>query len=312
MYDEEYKKLLDTFNKSIYNYIEEKDEPIYHYTSPDGLNAIISNSTLRFTDRNYLNDYTEGRYIMKLCLDNDFTDILPDEYIGKFKSLCNEFYNNPLKKKVPTFQCSFSTGDDLLPMWNYYSKNDGIKGYNVGFASNVLVDNIKTCSYKQNSSSDNGLKISGGEVVYDKDNQIKIIKKVMCDYTAFLAENTNNTSFYNLVVELLVDKLLFVGSFFKAECFNYEKEYRLLITPRMNPVTQEYCVLEKEPKTVTKNGLIIPIIDLEFKKSVLESIKVSPTLDYKEAKSSLRNALRNYSYQYDEIKITSSDIPVRY
>lgn len=312
MYDDKYKGLLDAFNKTICNYIDEKDEPIYHYTSPYGLNAIVSNSTLRFTDRNYLNDYTEGRHIMKLCIDNDFTDILPNEYMGKFKSLCDEFYNNPLKKKVPTFQCSFSTCDDLLPMWNYYSKNDGIKGYNVGFASDALLSNIKTYSYKQDSSSDNELKISGGEVVYNKDSQIKIIKKVMNDYTAFLTGNISDVAFCNLVVDLLVDKLLFVGSFFKAECFNYEKEYRLLITPRMNPVTQEYYVLEKEPKTVTKNGLIIPIIDLEFKKEVLQSIKVSPTLDYKEAESSLRNALKTYSYQYDEIKITPSGIPVRY
>ncbi len=312
MFGKKHEKLLYFFNSPICEYIPNNNVSIYHYTSPDGLNSIISNSTLRFTDRNYLNDYTEGRYIMMLCMKNDFTDVFPKEHIDKFKSLCQEYYNNPLKKKVPTFQCSFSTLDNILPMWNYYSKNDGIKGYNIGFESDFLISNIKTYSYREANSSDDGLKIRGGEVIYDVAHQIEIVKKVMSKFSPFLTENKGDKPFCDLALDILTAKLLFIGSFFKDECFSYEKEYRLLITPTINPVNQEYFILHKKPQTVTKNGLIIPIIDLEFKKEALQSIKISPTLDYNEAESSLRNALNTYSYPYEEIEITPSGIPVRY
>lgn len=39
---------------------------IYHYTSPVGAMGVIENNTLRFTDRNYLNDYSEGMYTLDL------------------------------------------------------------------------------------------------------------------------------------------------------------------------------------------------------------------------------------------------------
>ena len=54
---------------------------IYHYTSPVGAMGVIENNTLRFTDRNYLNDYSEGMYTLDLCLEN-LNDLTEE---GKFR-----------------------------------------------------------------------------------------------------------------------------------------------------------------------------------------------------------------------------------
>lgn len=311
---EKYSKLCGIYNKSVNDYISDNSQPIYHYTSPEGLNGIISNHTLRFTDRNYLNDYSEGRYVMKLCKNSRVSSLLPTEYKQYFKDLCQEMLDNPLKKKIPTFQCSFSLNEDVLPLWNYYSKSEGIKGYNLGFDSNCLLNNIKTSSYKEDDESKNSLTIFGGKVVYSIGKQKAIIKNIVADFAKIAYNNIDDSAFCRMVIELLVDKLLFIGSFFKPNHFKYEEEYRMLILPLLtieNGVNK-YSVINKTPESTIKNGLIIPHIDLEFNKAVLLRIGISPTLDFYETKYNLINTLKMYSYNFESVNIVKSNIPVRY
>lgn len=49
--------------------LELKNPPdfVYHYTSKEAAKNIIKGNTLRFTDRYFLNDYSEGKYIYELC-----------------------------------------------------------------------------------------------------------------------------------------------------------------------------------------------------------------------------------------------------
>ena len=44
---------------------DEYDEDVYHYTSAESAKKILENGKLRFTDRNYLNDYSEGKFEKK-------------------------------------------------------------------------------------------------------------------------------------------------------------------------------------------------------------------------------------------------------
>ena len=49
-----YQELVAVNKKELSRYLSVDNSEIYHYTSPLGLNGIMSNNTLRFTDRNYL------------------------------------------------------------------------------------------------------------------------------------------------------------------------------------------------------------------------------------------------------------------
>ena len=314
MHEDKIKELLVLYNTRVDTYISNKAHPIYHYTSPEGLNGIISNHTLRFTDRNYLNDYSEGRYVMELCKNSRVSSLLPTEHKQYFKDLCCQMLDNPLKKKVPTFQCSFSLNGDVLPLWNYYSKSEGIKGYNLGFDSSSLLYNIKTSSYNEDIEPKNSLAIFGGEVVYSLGKQKAIIKNIVSDFAKMAYSNIEDFAFCRMVIELLIDKLLFIGSFFKPNHFKYEEEYRILILPLLtieNGVNK-YCVIDKTPESTVKNGLIIPHIDLEFNKASLLRIGISPTLDFEETKYNLKNALKMYSYNFESVNIVKSNIPVRF
>ena len=60
-------------------HLEYGEQPpfIYHYTSSGAAQSIISKGQIRFTDRYYLNDASEGRYVLDLCSDN-IEALLPD------------------------------------------------------------------------------------------------------------------------------------------------------------------------------------------------------------------------------------------
>ena len=44
------------------------DKPVYHYMTISTLMEILSNKKLRFSNRLYLNDYSEGKYVLDLCI----------------------------------------------------------------------------------------------------------------------------------------------------------------------------------------------------------------------------------------------------
>ena len=307
-----YQELVAVNKKELSRYLSVDNSEIYHYTSPLGLNGIMSNNTLRFTDRNYLNDYSEGRYVIKLCLNSRFELKLPEEYRPYFRKYCRTLYNTPAMKKRYIYQCSFSVHKDNLSLWNYYTKSDGMKGYNIGFNAEELSKKLVTRS----STEKSGITIYHSKVVYSKKHQKSIIKKIVDDFKDIIEKNRTNEAFCKIAIEVLVEKILFVGSFFKDSHFEHEDEYRLLIhlTPYWDTAEKQmkFMVLHDCAKTYEKNGLLIPYVDLEFRNEVLKSISASPTLQLDEIESNLINALKIHGYNADAIKIKKSNIPVRY
>ena len=307
-----HRELVSINNQDISNYISVENCDIYHYTSPAGLNGILSNHTLRFTDRNYLNDYSEGRYVMELCLDSRFECLLPKEHRSYFKKYYKILFDNPLKKSRYIYQCSFSTNNDNLALWNYYTKSDGIKGYNLGFRTVELSQNLVTHAESENR----GIRIFHGKVVYSKNNQKAIIKKIVSDFKGIIEEHTTDVEFCKLAIELLIEKILFIGAFFKDPHFAHKNEYRLLLhlTPYWDTESKrvKFLVIQKGANTYEKNGLLIPYLDIKFSNSDLKSISASPTLSFEETESNIRNALKVHNYNADAIQILKSNIPVRY
>ena len=192
-----YKKIINISNKDISEYIPAENGTIYHYTSPIGFNGIITNHTLRFTDRNYLNDYSEGRYVLDLCLHSRFETILPEEYRAFYKDTCKKLYDNLSIKKRHVYQCSFSLDSDNLSLWNYYTKDEGIKGYSIGFKTNELGKKVIT---NKGLSTGGRVKIFGSKVIYSVNLQKKIVKSIVKDFSNIIYENKTNKAFCNLAI----------------------------------------------------------------------------------------------------------------
>ena len=307
-----YQRLVNIHNAKLERYIDVSECNIYHYTSTSACNEILSHRTLRFTDRNYLNDYSEGRHVIELCIKSEFENLLPNEYSEYFKNRLQAFYDNPSKKQRLIFQCSFSLDNDNLSLWNYYTKSAGIQGYNLGFNSTELSHNLNT----YNESKHHKLTVFHGKIQYNTEQQKAIVEQIISDFIGIIKEYQSDAKFCKLAIDLMIEKILFVGSFFKKCCFSHENEYRLLIhlAPYWDPESKQikFMVIHKGANTYEKNGLFVPYLDIEFEKNDLKTISVSPTMNFDETESNIRNVLNIHGFNKDLVQIVKSDIPVRY
>lgn len=101
--------------------LELKNPPdfVYHYTLKEAAKNIIKGNTLRFTDRYFLNDYSEGKYIFELCKEH-LKNFMPESRLRtSFEKKLNERIAHGQKNQFFVYQCSMTTDQDSLCMWNY-------------------------------------------------------------------------------------------------------------------------------------------------------------------------------------------------
>lgn len=275
---------------------------ISHYTSPQGLKGIIENSSLHFTDRNFLNDSSEGIYVLDLISDN--LEYICDDisFIKPFiKEKCNEYKEKAVRNKFHTYQCSFSKNKDSLCMWNYYTKGDTIKGYSVNFNRELLIKSLRTKTPKGNE----GLRPYFGLVIYNKKRQLEIVKGIIHKFTEGCEKDFVKRG---LIISLIMEKILDNGAFFKKPCFDIEEEYRIVFVTVLTEKLEHYGIPSSE-KFKEKNGYFLPYIERNFSPNSIKETVFSPTLDNTFAKESLyRLLVKDYSH----VKTLPSDIPVRY
>lgn len=303
------------YNKiKLEEYIDNSSEKIYHYTLPSAFQNIIEKGQLRFTDKLYLNDKSEGIYSLQVCLDN--IDNVAGQWEQKHKELLiakiniikdhfSEYFSD---KMFYLYQCSFSLNGDSLCLWNYYSKNIGIQGYNLQFDSAILNDSLELKSKLENGEVPSFIY---GKVIYNKQKQIKIICDIAKVFYDFWKEEKKNDANINSIIDYFIDKIIFIGTFFKDEHFSVEEEYRFAIKIYMDENGQ-YLTLKNELSFFEKSGLFIPYIDVDFKHSALLSVGVSPTIDSESAKDCVMRIAVNYPNLKKKDSIRFSEIPIRY
>lgn len=290
----------------IRDYIKSGISTAYHYTSPSGFFPIIQNNSLRFTDRFYLNDKSEGIYVLQLCIDNiNYFERIDDKFRKDLEKTLRERLNVPQRDRFFVYQCSLSLDKDSLCMWNYYSKNDGIKGYNVGLSVVEAEKKIKP----QLLDNDRKPQLCYGEVIYDEKEQLKLIELLVMKFYEYSKRYEHNYSAFTCAY--LVDKIMFLGIFFKAKFFEIEKEFRLAFDLYLND-DGKYAVIKNEQKFYEKNGIYIPCIDINFDTEMLTRIGVSPTLNFKAAKESILRLVGDKYPQINGDSIFESKIPIRY
>ena len=133
----------------------QRAKSVYHYTSIGGLESILRNKTLRFTNIKYMNDKDE----IIAGLDSIAKDCNASDEVREQMRLAITNLGMQL------FVCCFSLKEDSLPMWNYYTKEINSQGYNIEFDDKKLVESI----LRSNPVLD-GCSFSFGNVDYSKDN----------------------------------------------------------------------------------------------------------------------------------------------
>lgn len=299
----ELNKLVELYNSIQLNcFIKSENVDIFHYTSPSVLNDILNKHELRFTDRQYLNDMTEGMYVLDKCI--NMLQNSSESFYKNIIKFCKKRKNNLNSRDFYVYQISFSLDEDNLCLWNYYTRGNSIKGYNLKFNSEDLIGKL---NIKPKLPSGTTPKPIGGKIIYDDEEQQKIIQNIIDQFKNF----SNKQTCDDMLFELLVDKLLMVGSFFKPKEFEVEHEYRIILDLFIKE-NGDIDTIDNQPGSFERNGYLIPFVDIGFDTHCLQGITISPTLNDDVMLSSiLRKAKKcNDSIKKDSIK--KSKIPLRY
>ena len=293
------RKIVEYYNNYPLDFIEQAS-PLYHYTSFDGFKSIITTGKLRFTNRLFLNDYSEGAYVLTLCINQaDFLFEKDDTFKQRFLEKCNERLATTGTDPFQFYQCSFTTDGDNLPMWNYYAGNGGI---NLEFNGEIVCDHYaKKCGNKATV-------FNCGLIVYEEGKQLKIIKKMILDFwEKSTAENREE------VIKLLIKKLMYAGIFFKSKSYETEKEYRIAFElfskdGMFNDFQTQYAQYKID--VMYAHGLIVPFVDVLFERYALKSLTV-PNLVTEKERQALKLFLMANGYDSVE-KIKMSKITKRF
>lgn len=287
--------------------LKKPPEFVYHYTSKEAAKNIIEGNTLRFTDRYFLNDYSEGKYIFELCKEH-LEELMPESRLRTyFEKALDERIAHGQTNQFFVYQCSMTTDQDSLCMWNYYTNQDSIQGYNLKFDSGKIAAAI----HPTLEVEDGKLPIYSGMVVYDPEEQLTILGNILQKFMGFAVKYDPEDRYGLMIAGVMIDKLSDQGVFFKKKCFSIENEFRVAISTYVED--GKFYAIKEERKTVKKHGLDIPYVDIHFDKEALIGITLSPTLKLADECSEVLRMTKDNGYSNVTVdSVCASEIPVRY
>lgn len=285
-------------------------EKIFHYTTSDTLIKIIEHKKIRFTNRLFLNDSSEGTYVLDLCM-RKIDDVWPayckyeKQQFVDFLELVNTKIDS---QHFQFYQASFSLCEDSLIMWNYYSQGNGI---NINFSEKILLESLR------NQLRDEVVKpiaLLHGCVIYNEEEQIEILKKVLLDFS--MAEQYSDEWYLFTAMAVLN-----IGTFFKHNGFHDEREYRIVYNLYRNQDNPAKCLslfINKEQDEAyefdvyQKANMLIPYVDVYFDSNAIQDITLSPKITAEYYADGLKVLLQKYGLATDQVKIKKSKIPLRF
>ncbi|MCE5188264.1 MAG: DUF2971 domain-containing protein [Eubacteriales bacterium] len=261
----------DLYNNCTQNLIERIsiDDIIYHYTSPVGIERILGNNTIRFSDSAFVNDSSETRYIYEVVLDvigdHSYQQTLEFDLWETLSHLAISVLSDEQAKDdtEPTslrYLCCFSQNPDSLSLWNYYTKTSTGIGFNIGYSFVGLVNALLSLD---------DFDLSTGKIVYKPDEQQSILRAVISSYNDKF-KNESDKEAQNIILNELEDCLYYLAAFIKHPAFFAEEEVRIVLS------TPYKAGQKRNAKYYEKSGIMVPYIPVFFDKSAVKAIGVSP------------------------------------
>ncbi len=283
------------------------DEPLFHYTSQDGLRGILKDRCLWLTEHRYLNDPSEiqhGKQVILDCIKECFqTCHSINYYSARLNGLVDESYI--------AFIASFCSKKDWLPAWRYYG-GDGT-GFAVGFKSEFFTRKISTGDPLEYFL----YKILYKEQLFkEKIYETLRIFKMWQDKGNF---NINSQE-CELYLEQLIRALLVQIPIIKNECFEQENEWRwcmikLYDGEKHDPIPLENLLVHSQDNQKLPffmkhvHSSVTRIKSSEFNFCDIDSIYVGPRLNFLEAKLWIEKMLKENKISandFEKIKIKPS------
>lgn len=287
--------------RQIYNDYSKGKIPqstLYHYTNLNGLEGILKNRELWFTEYKKLDDREEINY----AISTTKNEIKKFYQISSFKCFWSNFLNiypNHIKYHS-VYTASFCEKADYLPIWNKKYGNFG-KGYSIGFQESYFQppEHIKP-----NDSCVISLKINYGE-----DNFKSLITRFFkisddllnCFIDKRVGKRKKDIINISLGAEL-ASQIIPLMPGLKQERFSDEMEYRLYemefkINNKCYPVEIPVC-RKIGDKTIKSE---------KFNYNDICEIFVGPCLNFNDEKTRIENILKFSGYGENKILIKRSN-----
>ncbi|GGD89958.1 DUF2971 domain-containing protein [Paenibacillus nasutitermitis] len=261
---------------------------VYHYCSVDTFFSIIHNSTLRLSDINKVNDYSERKWI----LEKIFTELKKTSVQNENSNIFFEkLWDALVSYESDTFIACFSEEADLLSQWRGYAQ-DGT-GLSIGYSKKVLstLEVEHFTAFKK--------------VAYGKLEQSTYIKPIV--------SNLDNTPMFYGISNLYQNERFNIP-FYKNPAFREEKEWRLVYCQSPNGFLNYNTIGEPRIKAnfskikIRSDGRrLIPFMELDFskiKKDLIKSIIIGPKSLIKP--DDIRLFLYSEGYDSKNVKIHTS------
>lgn len=293
-----YKMLYEYFMQELRNRKINPQQSFYHYTSSNGLNGILNNKKIWFSNTKFLNDEQERSYTYKLLIDeinkmpnSKLNDGLRCYYDENSKEINN--VNTNLFEYDYYIAC-FSNNKDSLSLWNYYTKSDNSTGYNIEFDKQELINALNLTPMDIH-----------GQVIYNESEQRKLIQNILRRYNEEYNKLEDNDINAKLNISADMSQLIsFYSLFFKHPAFEHEEEYRVAIGKNSINSRKFKC------KFRAYKDLFIPYFEKKIPESCIKSISISPTQKQKITQDSIKKMLDEMLYKKIEVHV--SNIPLRY
>lgn len=292
-------EVLEMSNKQVKLKKVQQEECLYHYTKSNGVNGIIHNNCFWATKSDFLNDPKEFNHIHNIITSICEETISNLEWREMFLKDVIEEQALISGGKKDYFVLSFSQRRDSITMWSEFGNRTG---YNIGFQSGLIIERIE--EYNQIDYH--------GFVIYDPDEQKKIVKRIMNSYLAEemdmsfneilkLGSRDRKNSIYRKACQKFQRMTAVYAMFFKNEAFQEEQEYRFVFKKQ-----KDTEVLFRE-----KDGFMIPYIKIQLSGKALpvQEIVVAPQNHIDLAQKGMEYMMLEEGYK---VKVVLSNIKLRY
>ena len=322
---------------------------IYHYTSPRGLDGIVSSGShgrIWASDIKCMSDRSELCYSYELI--KDYIYSIEDRLHPKVKEFvvrtCKRFIKNRLdaddyvQHSEEYYLISVSFDRDNLNLWRCYTKNQDCVGYNIGLDMDALLRHLNT----------HGIPVfSSGRVLYRREEQLSVLERMIEPLNAmYETRGLENASNAEMIRRFLHDMLMVAGVFFKHPAFYDEKEYRIVIrlvrrsgehedaavarvAPRrvligrsfVKHAALEALMLRRGERGHLRNksqpevhfrehrGFLIPYLEIPIEREAVKSIGISPAQRPDLGRYSVVRLLAARGYPFESIEVFSSSVP---
>ncbi len=271
----------------------------YHYTSLEGMKAILNSNMVYATEYHFLNDEEELRYIDKVA------NKVLSELWGHIKKgkLLNQYVKTHLKRLRNEMDCPensyyvvcFSKKKDNLTLWSEFAR------FGCNFQCNPHALFAETAIY--------------GSVVYDLKGQKELILEILdtvfghfeleiClnDKDATYTEIANLDEIQlNIMAECIAELLIYYGTLVKRDLYEAEQEFRVVIKGKGQKI-----------KYRLKESMFIPYIEVPIEEDTWlgKTLTLAPLNHKERCKSSVKLYLDSLGYK--KVHVKYSEIRLQY